>query len=175
LISGIFQTIPSLLVSTLFVIKRFFSFFDFPGATGLEKGQGLGARLGNFETKKWDEVGHQEVNGLKMRPGGTVSLPGRATSTRLWPVPPMPYVFTWFSLSWPKTIYLKGPLGVHERRQRRNTKTQNRGYRKSLEEDRRGNRCRSRLRTPLLLHQHLLLALHHEGGVIHPWTMVLRW
>jgi hypothetical protein len=45
--------IPSLLVLTLFVRKHFFlAFFDFPGATGLEKEQSQGARLGNFETKK---------------------------------------------------------------------------------------------------------------------------
>jgi hypothetical protein len=47
MISGIFQTIPSLLVLTLFVRKR--GVFDFPGATGLEKDQGQGARLENFE------------------------------------------------------------------------------------------------------------------------------
>ncbi len=29
-----------------------FSIFDFPGATGLEKGQGQGPRFGNFETNK---------------------------------------------------------------------------------------------------------------------------
>ena len=28
------------------------SIFDFPGATGLEKGQGQGPRFGNFETNK---------------------------------------------------------------------------------------------------------------------------
>jgi hypothetical protein len=50
LILGIFQTIPSLLVLTFFVRKCFFSIFFFPGATGLEKGQGRGERLGNFET-----------------------------------------------------------------------------------------------------------------------------
>jgi hypothetical protein len=49
LISRIFQTIPSLLVLTLFVRKRLFSVFDFPGTTGLEKGQGQGAWIGNFE------------------------------------------------------------------------------------------------------------------------------
>jgi hypothetical protein len=52
LISGIFQTILSLLVLTLFARKHFFSIFDFPGATGLEKGKGQGSRLGNFEAKK---------------------------------------------------------------------------------------------------------------------------
>jgi hypothetical protein len=40
LILGIFQTIPYLLVLTLFVRKCFFRVFEFPGATGLEKGQG---------------------------------------------------------------------------------------------------------------------------------------
>jgi hypothetical protein len=83
-------------------------------------------------------------------------------------VPSMSSVFAWFSSSWPKTIYLKAPLGLHERRRQRNTKTQNRGCRNLSEEDRRGNRCRSCLRTSLLLNQHLLLALHHEGGLIHP-------
>jgi hypothetical protein len=31
---------------------HFFSVIDIPGATGLEKGQGQGARLGNFKANK---------------------------------------------------------------------------------------------------------------------------
>jgi hypothetical protein len=31
-----------------------------------------------------------------------------------------------------------------------------------------GNHCRNCLRSPLLLHQRLHLALHHERGVVHP-------
>jgi hypothetical protein len=71
---------------------------------------------------KWDEVGHQEINGMQMRPGGVVSLPDRATSTRLRLEPLMPSVFTWFSLYWPKTNYIKCPMGIPERRRRRNIK-----------------------------------------------------
>jgi hypothetical protein len=33
-----------------------------------------------------------------------------------------------------------------------------------------GNRYQNRLRLPLLLHQHLRSALHHDRGVVHPWT-----
>jgi hypothetical protein len=50
-----FRDFPNNLLSlglTLSVRKRFFSVFDFSGATGLEKGQGKRTRLGNFETIK---------------------------------------------------------------------------------------------------------------------------
>jgi hypothetical protein len=70
----------------------------------------------------WDEVGHQEINGLQRRHGGAVRLLDRATSTHLQSERRMPSIFTWFYLYWPKTTYLKGPLGVPERRWRRNMK-----------------------------------------------------
>jgi hypothetical protein len=41
-----------------------------------------------------------------------------------------------------------------------------------------GNRCRNRLQPSLLLHQHLLIALHHERGVVHPLDygfVVVNW
>jgi hypothetical protein len=50
LILGIFQLIPYFLDLTVFGRKHIFSIFDFAGATGLRKGQGHGAQLGNFET-----------------------------------------------------------------------------------------------------------------------------
>jgi hypothetical protein len=40
------------LVLTLSGRKCFFSVFDFLGATGLEKGKGQRAQLGNFEADK---------------------------------------------------------------------------------------------------------------------------
>jgi hypothetical protein len=52
LISGIFQTITSLLVLTLSGRKHFFSVVDIPRAMGLGKGQGQRTRLGNFEKNK---------------------------------------------------------------------------------------------------------------------------
>jgi hypothetical protein len=60
LILGIFQTIPSLLVLTLFGRKAFFSGFYFPGATGLEKGQGQREQLGNFEANNMKSSGLSE-------------------------------------------------------------------------------------------------------------------
>jgi hypothetical protein len=100
-------------------------------------------------------------------------------STRLRSVHQMSSIFTWFSSSWPKTTYLKGPLCVPEIRWWRNMKnTKNRGCCESSEENQRGNRCRSRLGPPLLLHQHLLLALHHERGEVHPLDygfLVITW
>jgi hypothetical protein len=56
LILGIFQLIPIFFLDLiLFGRKRFFSVIDFPGATGLGKGQGQGARLGSDELfeMKW--------------------------------------------------------------------------------------------------------------------------
>jgi hypothetical protein len=80
-----------------------------------------------FRRTKWDKVGHQEANRPQMRPAGAVSQPGRATSTRLRLEPPMSSVFAWFCSSWPKTNYKKGPMGVPERRQWRNTKNTKQG------------------------------------------------
>jgi hypothetical protein len=77
-----------------------------------EKGK---LREHGLEILRWtkcDKVGHQDVNGLQMRPGGTVSLPGCATQACFRLERPMPSVFAWFSLSWPKSNYKKGPLGV---------------------------------------------------------------
>jgi hypothetical protein len=39
--------------------KMFFSVFDFPGATGLKKGQGQGAWFGNFETNNRRSMGYK--------------------------------------------------------------------------------------------------------------------
>jgi hypothetical protein len=85
LISGIFQTIPSLLVLTLFVRKHFFlAFLIFQVLRDSKKGKVREHGLEILRRTKWDEVGHQEVNSLQMRPDGMVS---QATSTRLRSVP----------------------------------------------------------------------------------------
>jgi hypothetical protein len=80
----------------------------------------------------------------------------------------MPSVFTWFSLSWPKTNYLKGPCVFSRGVGGETWKTQNRDCCQSTEKDWRGYNCQNRLRPPLLLHQCLLLTPHNEGGSSSP-------
>jgi hypothetical protein len=58
----------------------------------------------------------------QMRPGRAVSQPDHVTQSCLGLEPPMSSIFAWFSLSWPKTNYLKDPLGVLDRRRWRNMK-----------------------------------------------------
>jgi hypothetical protein len=112
----------SLGFNTLCHKSFFLAFLTFQELRDSKKGKVREHGLEILRQIKWDKMGHQEVNGMHMRPGGVVSLPVHATSTRLRSVPLMSSVFAWFYLSWPKTIYLKVPLGVHERRRQRNTK-----------------------------------------------------
>ena len=62
----------------------------------------------------------------------------------------------------------RAPIAISSRRGAniRNTKIED--NMQPPEEDWRGNRCRNRLRPPLLLHQRHLGALHDERGVVYP-------
>jgi hypothetical protein len=66
------------------------------------------------------------------------------------------------------TDYLKVPLGVPERRWWRNTKHIKQGLLLVAGGRSEGESLRSRLRPRLLLHQRLLLAIHHKGNSSPP-------
>jgi hypothetical protein len=88
----------------------------------MKKGKVRENGLGILRQTKLAKVGRREVNRLQTSLGGTISQPGRTTSTRLCLEPLMSSVFTLFCSSWPKTNYKKGPMGVPERRRQRNMK-----------------------------------------------------
>jgi hypothetical protein len=79
-------------------------------------------------------------------------------------VAPMSLIFVLLDVSWPKTIYKKGPSAGHEKEHRWSTETRNRSLGdQRLEGKTLAERCRCDLH-PL---QRLYLRRHDERGVVH--------
>jgi hypothetical protein len=105
----------------------FLAFLTFQELRDSKKGKFREHGLEILRRTSWTKVFHKHVNRLKMRTCGVVSHPGHATCTHLCLEHLMSSFFAWFSLSWPKTNYLKGPLGILKRRWWRNTKNTKQG------------------------------------------------
>ena len=90
---------PSFGSNPVFPENILFSVSDFPGASGLQKGQGQRARFRIFETKTMGQS-----RGPKGQPGGKGTLhaarfPGRVRDPLFAPVAPMPSIFLLPSVS----------------------------------------------------------------------------